>query len=522
MNFQQIAKAGFKIFQKRKLMEMRAVEPLRLRSYSEEESGYCRYNPQINEYASESPENLAEVLIFVVATQQVRWPDVVSKFPNLMNHIYFNNGLFRAGEKRSEEGFPSAFSSIIIGKTDAIDAIWKNKDGIFSKIGPIIREYNNSSSIQKEDAAFKLYLNLLRIPRLGLPKAGFAAQLIIGRFGCIDSINSNILELPKDIIGPDNKFKSPGKTKVQAGEVFADLTKGGVEMAKKYADYLKHLEETIKDDISKILWDNWCDIVAYKIKNPRSEFDVELQGGLKGGKVQSDYPRAYKPSNPSSEFMKRFGSDITGQEVSKQHHPELLRLALKERTANFIEKMYGESDSYMTLQEKKMKRIALALKNKVVGETSIMGATGGGAIEGGYSKPVDEEGKEPAGETKKTMAGDSGAGSTGGTHYFDEEEAIVEYLTEAEAATKKPRLGKVTRNPSGSKKKFHVYVKCSGRVKKISFGDPNLSIKRDSPERRKSFRARHKCDKPEGKNRCTARYWSCYQWRAGAKVKSEE
>ena len=95
------------------------------------------------------------------------------------------------------------------------------------------------------------------------------------------------------------------------------------------------------------------------------------------------------------------------------------------------------------------------------------------------------------------------------------------YLTEAEVKKKKPRLGKVTRNPAGSKKKFHVYVKCGGRVKKISFGDPGLSIKRDSAARRKNFRARHKCDKPAGKDRCTARYWSCYQWRAGKKVEGE-
>ena len=34
--------------------------------------------------------------------------------------------------------------------------------------------------------------------------------------------------------------------------------------------------------------------------------------------------------------------------------------------------------------------------------------------------------------------------------------------------------------------------------------------------RRKSFRARHNCDNPGPKTK--ARYWSCYQWRAGAKV----
>jgi hypothetical protein len=117
--------------------------------------------------------------------------------------------------------------------------------------------------------------------------------------------------------------------------------------------------------------------------------------------------------------------------------------------------------------------------------------------------------------------GRAGTGATGLEEDLDKD-VTMEYLTEAEAKKKNPPLGKVKRNPSGSKKKFHVYVRCGGRIKKISFGDPNLSIKRDSPERRKNFRARHKCDKPEGKNRCTARYWSCYQWRAGARVKSEE
>ena len=57
----------------------------------------------------------------------------------------------------------------------------------------------------------------------------------------------------------------------------------------------------------------------------------------------------------------------------------------------------------------------------------------------------------------------------------------------------------------------------AGKVIKVSFGDTTgLSIKRDDPARRKSFRARHNCDNPGPKTK--ARYWSCYQWRAGAKV----
>ena len=54
----------------------------------------------------------------------------------------------------------------------------------------------------------------------------------------------------------------------------------------------------------------------------------------------------------------------------------------------------------------------------------------------------------------------------------------------------------------GGSKKFYVYVKDGDKVKKVSFGDTTgLSIKRDDPARRKSFRARHNCDNPGPKTK---------------------
>lgn len=89
-------------------------------------------------------------------------------------------------------------------------------------------------------------------------------------------------------------------------------------------------------------------------------------------------------------------------------------------------------------------------------------------------------------------------------------------LTEAEYQGKKVTLNDPTRSSDGPSK-FHVYVKNDkGNVVKVNFGDPNMEIKRDDPERRKSFRARHNCDNPGPKWK--ARYWSCYQWRSGSKV----
>ena len=75
------------------------------------------------------------------------------------------------------------------------------------------------------------------------------------------------------------------------------------------------------------------------------------------------------------------------------------------------------------------------------------------------------------------------------------------------------RLNKPFRTPGGPKK-FSVYVKNKkGNVVKVSFGDPGLSIKRDDPNRRRNFRARHRCDSdPRAKDRTTAKYWSCKFW----------
>lgn len=90
-------------------------------------------------------------------------------------------------------------------------------------------------------------------------------------------------------------------------------------------------------------------------------------------------------------------------------------------------------------------------------------------------------------------------------------------IVKEEDGENKP-LGKVMRAGDG-KKKFKVYVKnAKGNVVKVGFGDPNMEIKRDDPERRKNFRARHNCD--TATDRTTPRYWSCRNWRAGAKVEA--
>ena len=80
----------------------------------------------------------------------------------------------------------------------------------------------------------------------------------------------------------------------------------------------------------------------------------------------------------------------------------------------------------------------------------------------------------------------------------------------AEYQGRKVQLNKPFRT-SGGPKKFAVYTKNqSGNVVIVRFGDPNMKIKKNIPERRKSFRARHNCDNPGPKWK--ARYWACKSW----------
>lgn len=82
-----------------------------------------------------------------------------------------------------------------------------------------------------------------------------------------------------------------------------------------------------------------------------------------------------------------------------------------------------------------------------------------------------------------------------------------EFLTEAlEEEKKDPPIGKPKR---GGSKKFYVYVRDKGKIKKVSFGmaGGGLRAKLNNPEARRAFSKRHDC--PNKKDRTKASYWSC-------------
>jgi hypothetical protein len=86
------------------------------------------------------------------------------------------------------------------------------------------------------------------------------------------------------------------------------------------------------------------------------------------------------------------------------------------------------------------------------------------------------------------------------------DQQLAEGLDEAAKPKKKtPPIGKPKR---GGSKKFYVYVRDKGKIKKVSFGDTSgLSAKINNSQARQAFSKRHDC--PNKKDKTKASYWSC-------------
>lgn len=81
-----------------------------------------------------------------------------------------------------------------------------------------------------------------------------------------------------------------------------------------------------------------------------------------------------------------------------------------------------------------------------------------------------------------------------------------QFLTEAKYKGKEVKLNKPKK---GGSKKYYVYVRNpkTGNIKKVSYGSPDMSANWNDPKARKSFAARHQCEKKKDKTK--AGYWAC-------------
>lgn len=252
---------------------------------------FSRDQPAIGAYSQKNPENMAKLLCFVLCTQQTEWPRMTALFGHFWEYLVRHNGdvtygtnyvkggkkMWKAPENPKETNMPVDLQDALrwwgnSGKP--FEFVWKNRGQIYNHIMSALEQDKKVG-----DTGFLLYQALVALAGYGLPKAAFMAQLINGKMGCIDSINLNILgdRAPRDIMDPKGKtFKSPGfvadsslKGKTQdeirlLRFLHGKLTTGGLDMIKKYVDFLDDLKKN--GTTSEVLWDTWCEVVANRIQ----------------------------------------------------------------------------------------------------------------------------------------------------------------------------------------------------------------------------------------------------------------
>ena len=189
-------------------------------------------------------------------------------------------------------------------------------------------------------------------------------------------------------------------------------------------------------------------------------------------------------------------------------------------------------ESHSKADEKTLKKMAKKLRSssKMHGQqskdlegSSKLHADQADELEDIVDRSDDEELKEGEGQVTENL--NCGCGNdpciTFGVISIEEARKIIQEEVEADLEEEKKKTDKermkcnsprrIRKGEAGhGTKKFVVKACKDGKEKIIRYGDANLEIKKDSPKRRKSFRARHKCD--TAKDKMSARYWSCKKW----------
>ena len=299
--------------------------PQNIRPFKDEsESGFCLYNPKINNFARKNPDQLAETILFVFGTMQTPWPKFVSYYRFIVDAIKQGEDIVSYVKAPKNPGSWDKWSD----KNPGLDkSTWQMEKSVYRAEAeknrlrrlPIIKNvYLKANGIREKDltdeqndyidkavgsTAFiastpgtrfwapvwenrnsiyetlaplidnvkqnpndpshllQLYTQVLKIPGLAKSKAGFLVQLLVGKLGCIDSIWSKIFK------ATDPEFAATIASALSSSPGARARETTWVTHAKKYVDMLKAFEESTGMD-SKELWDGWVDQVALQIQTP--------------------------------------------------------------------------------------------------------------------------------------------------------------------------------------------------------------------------------------------------------------
>jgi len=317
----------------------------------DESSGFCLYNSEINDFARQTPDNFAQVVMFVMATIQVNWSTFIPNFKFCVDFLkkygefpppgkstaaspggrvegldfvlsdsskfkmkkYRTQNLMGKKEykRSSKRGGPYKDYKVSGYRQNILTALSNPKDPLFPSLdvdkeedrerlaavsGGIAqltsipattaggnpynilwsnrqRLYNlfiDALSNGAMDDPVALHSLLMTFQGLGIPKAGFGVQLLIGRLGCIDSINQAM------IYGGD--IPPALKQSIKKGEP-GEVRDKMKQASKAYRDMLNEFKDFLGEqgNESQYLWDLWCKMVAFQINNPGVPYAIRMQ-----------------------------------------------------------------------------------------------------------------------------------------------------------------------------------------------------------------------------------------------------
>ena len=297
--------------------------------------------PKIGNYAQANAENMAKTVIFVVASIKNAWPNMQAYFESLFKHLESTGSCHYDADKKPD------WAPLVVGKTDTIDWLWNNRRSIYESVMRAIDEDEKAG-----ETGFIVYQAIIRIFGLGLPKAGFLTQLVIGKFGCIDSVNLNLLGAKKPsnlMAAAGNSFKNPSLTLSKDSESNLNLTpdqrklytflygkysKGSLDLIKGYADYLAEIES---EGVScEVLWNVWCEVIANKIRYAGQPIDVKLPNQSEPMRVKGYKSVSKELLNRANKELQPWGTKKAASQISADHRRLITGESVKYSRARLI------------------------------------------------------------------------------------------------------------------------------------------------------------------------------------------
>ena len=169
---------------------------------------------QVSKHALSSPDNLANTALMVVLSIRQKWSLVGKQLQDVK--VNGSESIYLFSHKKA-----------------CYEYLQANKAQLYS------------DTLKHIDDSEQLLAIWLKVPMLGLVKAGFVVQLATGQVGCIDSHNIKLYGVPQSTLTFNKKLKAPS-------------------VAKKIKGYIKACE-MVGGSLS--LWTKWCELMATKYPN---------------------------------------------------------------------------------------------------------------------------------------------------------------------------------------------------------------------------------------------------------------